>query len=161
MLESDQKIWSQTEHIGNEIPTKELYTNPLTHIFTKMNRKGGGAVWVGGVIKVFGRGGWWNSMSLTLPITKIFDKIYACNMVCRLELEFFYFFTQNSVKIACFYDFLTENRFLPICCVYFQYVQHFEIALILWRRSDVIHRWMILIWKEETHSYTLVANIRV
>ena len=31
-----------------------------------------------GVVKAFDRGGggWWNSMILILPITKIFDKIY-------------------------------------------------------------------------------------
>ena len=34
--------------------------------------------------------GWRNSMILILAI-KIFDKIHACNLICRLELAFSYF----------------------------------------------------------------------
>ena len=45
----------------------------------------------GGAVKVFGRGG--NGIDetpliLILPITKISDKINACNLVCGLELAF-------------------------------------------------------------------------
>ena len=43
--------------------------------------------------------------------------------------HFLNYFVKNSMKIACFYDFLAENQFLPILCVYFQYVQNFEVAL--------------------------------
>ena len=68
-------------------------------------------------------------MILILPITNIFDKIYACNLVCRLELAFYYLLVKNSVKIACSYDFVAENLFLPILCVYFQNAQNFEVAV--------------------------------
>ena len=49
------------------------------------------------------------------------------------------------MKIAWFYDFLRKNQFLPI--VYTQN-GHFSIfvgALTLWRHSDVIHYWLVLI----------------
>ena len=41
----------------------------------------------GGVIKVVGGGlvNWFNDMIFILPVTKIFDKMYACNLVCGLE----------------------------------------------------------------------------
>ena len=69
-----------------------------------------------GVVKAVGRR---ELMKLIiLPITKIFDKIYTCNLVYRLELKFSYLSCQKSLKIACFHDLLAENRFLPILCVY-------------------------------------------
>ena len=34
-----------------------------------------------------------------------------------------------SVKIACFFKFLAENRFLPIFRVFFQYVKNFDVGL--------------------------------
>ena len=40
-----------------------------------------------------------------------------------------------------FYDFLVENRFLPIF-VDFQLVENFEVALTILRHSDVIRRRM-------------------
>ena len=45
-----------------------------------------------------------------------------------------------------------------------EYFQTFDDALTLWHHSDVIRRRVVLFlyqWKEETHSYTLVATIRV
>ena len=84
-------------------------------------------------------------MILILPMTKIFVKIYACNLVSSLELTFSYYFAENSVKIARSYAFLAENQFLPILNVYFQYVKNFKIALTLSRHSDIIRRCMILI----------------
>ena len=52
-------------------------------------------------------------MILILPITKIFDKIYACNLdYISINLTYF---AENSVKIARSYDFLAENRFFAIC----------------------------------------------
>ena len=44
-----------------------IYTNPITHLSQNFESKFGGALWVGGVVKVFGRGIWWNSMILILP----------------------------------------------------------------------------------------------
>ena len=61
---------------------------------------------------------------------------------------------------------LAKDRFLPIL-VYIvsdcEYFQNFEGTLTLWRHSDVIRKRIVLFWyqwKEETNSYTLVANIR-
>ena len=39
-------------------------------------------------MKDVGRWGLLNSMIFSLPITKTSDKIYACNLACRLELAF-------------------------------------------------------------------------
>ena len=49
------------------------------------------------------------------------------------------------MKIACFYDFLRKNQFLPI---FYTQNDHFSIfvgALTLWRHSDVRHKWLVLI----------------
>ena len=86
-------------------------------------------------------------------------------MLCRLELAFPYLVCQKFREKRMFQQFLAENRFLSILCV-FSVCSKFEVALILCRHSDVIRRRMVLIlyqWKEVTHSYrpTLVANIRV
>ena len=39
-------------------------------------------------------------MILIFSITKAFDKIYACNMVCGLELAFSYLFCEVSPILA-------------------------------------------------------------
>ena len=57
-----------------------------------------------------------------LPITKILKKIYACNLQCRLELTFPYFFIKNSVKLHVSFVSLAKNRSFPILCVYLEYV---------------------------------------
>ena len=46
--------------------------------------------------------------------TKIFDKIYACNLVCGSELAFHYLFCQNSRENCMLLRFLSKNQFLPI-----------------------------------------------
>ena len=84
-------------------------------------------------------------MILTLPIPKIFVKSYACYLVCRLELLFPYLSCQKFRENCMYLRFLAENRFLPILCVYVQYVQNFEVALTLGRHSDFIRRRMVLI----------------
>ena len=76
-----------------------------------------------------------------LPKTKIFNQIYT-SMLIRINI--FLLILPKPVKIACFYDFLAENRFLPILCVYFQYVENFEVTLTLYRHIDVIGRRMLL-----------------
>ena len=81
-----------------------------------------GAVRVGEAVVGRGRG---NSRILILPITKMFDKKYACNLVCRLELAIPCLFCQKFRENCMF------PHFLPILCVYFQYVQNFEVALKL------------------------------
>ena len=66
------------------------------------------------------------------------------------------------MEIACFYDFLHKNQFLPI---FYAQNGHFSI---LWARShyDVIvtsyiNGWYLFWyqWKEDVHTYTLVANL--
>ena len=64
----------------------------MTHRFSKYASKFGGVVWVGEVVKVVSRGEVVKSMILILPITKIFDKIYTCNLLCGLELACYYLF---------------------------------------------------------------------
>ena len=108
-----------------------IYTNPLTHLFTKLIEIWGYRMGRGESSKLSVEGRGWNSMILILPIIKIFDKIYASNLECRFELAFSYLFCRN--------------QFLPILCVYFQDGQNFEVALTLWRHSDVIRRLMELI----------------
>ena len=85
-----------------------------------------------GVVKVFGRGEVGETMMiLILPITKIFYKNMLATWYVNLNKHFLAYFVNNSLKIAYSYDFLAENRFLPILCVYFQYAQNFEVALTL------------------------------
>ena len=62
-----QLFWA-TE--GCQTAICSLYS-PYNASFHKNGSKFGGTVWVGGVVKGFGRGGgWWNSMILILPKTK-------------------------------------------------------------------------------------------
>ena len=80
-----------------------------------MNRNlGVRAIWVGGKLSIEGMG--------------LFDKIYACNLVCGLELAFPY---QKFHENCMFPHFLAENQYLPIICVYFQFFQNFEVVLSL------------------------------
>ena len=53
-------------------------------------------------------GDWGNSMILILPV-KIFDKIYACNLVCRLELEFPCLFCRKLKQKIDFCLFFVQN----------------------------------------------------
>ena len=85
--------------------------------------KFGGSIWVGGVVKVFGRlGGWWNSMILIFGnnrITKIFDKIYACNLVRRLELTFPYVFYRKFHENRMFLRFFSRKLiFAYFLCIF-------------------------------------------
>ena len=104
-----------------------------------------------------------------LAVTNIFEKVYACNLVCRLESSFLYlFYPKKTVKIACFYDFFIRKPifflFQAILYVHDEFSRNFEGAL----KYDVLvtsyqdgwyFRWYQ--WKEDTNSYTLVANTRV
>ena len=60
-----------------------------------------------------------------------------------------------------FLCFLTEDGFLPILCVYYEYVQKFEGGLTLRHHTKTVGTLFLYQWKEKTHSYTLVADIRV
>ena len=53
-------------------------------------------------------------MIFELDILKIFEVICTHKFVCKLELPFSNIFCKNPMKIACFYDFLRKNHFLPI-----------------------------------------------
>ena len=61
-------------------------------------------------------------------ITKIFDKIYTCNLVCGLELPFLTYFVKTPMKIAFFYDIYLFFVYIVSDCEYFQ---NFEGALTL------------------------------
>ena len=139
---------------------------PYNASIHNMHRNLGGVVWVGGVVKLIDRspsvGGWglWNSMILTLPITKIFDKIYSCNLVCGLELAFPYLFYQKCGENCIFicFCFSRKSNFAYYLCIFWIYVWNFEGGLSLLCHSDVIRRPMIHFWyqyKEETHSYCI------
>ena len=64
------------------------------------------------------------------------------------------------MKIACFYDFLRKNQFLPI--FYAQNSQfswaHSHYDLIV---TSYINGWYLFWyqWKEDVHTYTLVVNL--
>ena len=78
-------------------------------------------------------------MNFILPLIKIFDKMYARNLVRRLELAFPYLFCRIPREHHMFLsssEFLAENSFLLIPCVYFQFVENFDVALTLLRHSD-------------------------
>ena len=49
------------------------------------------------------------------------------------------------MKIACFYDFWRKNQFLPIFYTQNDHFSIFEGVLMLWRHSDVIHKWLVFI----------------
>ena len=54
-------------------------------------------------------------MIFELDILKIFEVICSHKFVCKLEWPFSNIFCKkNPMKIACFYDFLRKNQFLPI-----------------------------------------------
>ena len=66
------------------------------------------------------------------------------------------------MKIACFYEFLRKNQFLPI------FYTQMAIFKFSWARShyDVIvtsyiNGWYLFWyqWKEDVHTYTLVVNL--
>ena len=66
------------------------------------------------------------------------------------------------MKIACFYDFLRKNQFLPI------FYSQMAISQFSWALShyDVkvtsyINGWYLFWyqWKEDVHTYTLVVNL--
>ena len=125
MIFSWQPFWG-----NRRLPKCNLKANSLiTHLFTDMNLNLGVPYFVK-VVRRGGGGGSWNSRILILPITKIFDKIYACeltfpNLLYRKFREnrmFLWFFSRKSI-------------FAYSLCVYFQYFQNFEVALTLWRHS--------------------------
>ena len=58
-------------------------------------------------------------MILILSTTKIFDKVYACNMVCGLELAFPYLLCQNAHKNRMFLRFVSQKS---IFAYYFVYI---------------------------------------
>ena len=68
----------------------------------------------GKLSKLGGGGGWCDPVIFELDILKIFEVICTHKFVCKLEWPFSKYFAKNSMKIACFYDFLRKNQFLPI-----------------------------------------------
>ena len=96
--------------------------------------------------------GWWNSMILILPKTKIFDKIYACNVVCVLELALPYLLHQNLHQNCDF-------------CLFFVYILNMFTILRTRLHCDVKVTSYVdgcyLFWYqcELEETYTLVANM--
>ena len=107
-------------------------------------------------------------MILILPITKIFDKIYACNLVCGLELAFSYLFWQKSRENRMFLHFFSQKSiFAYSLCILSVIVNiskilrvrfHYDVIVTSYEDGGYFPWYQ---WKEETHSYTLVANITV
>ena len=96
-----------------------IYTNPITHLFTKVNRNLRVPYGYWELSKLSVGEGWWNSMILILPIIKIFDKKYAYNLVCRLELAFLYLFCQTFCENRMFLRFLAEKSiFVYSLCIF-------------------------------------------
>ena len=64
--------------------------------------------------EVGGGGGWCDPVIFELDILKIFEVICTHKFVCKLKWPFSNIFCKKSHEIACFYDFLRNNQFLPI-----------------------------------------------
>ena len=104
-------------------------------------------------------------MILILPITETFNTIYACNLVCKLELAFTCLFGQNfreNCKILRFFQPKID------LCLFFVYILNMFTILRLRLHYDVIvtsyaDGWYLFWyqWIEEAPGYTFVANIRV
>ena len=89
---------------------------------------------------------------------------YACNLVCRLDLALSYVFCRKFRENRMFLRFFSQNRF----CLFFVFIFNMLKILRLRLHYDTIvtsyaDGWYLFWyqWKEETHSYTVVANIRV
>ena len=106
---------------------------------------------------------WWSSMILSLPVIKIFYKIYACNLVCRLELHvaFPYIICQKkkkkSLKVGCFYNFQPKSKQInkqksafaySLCTLPF----HLNISIIL---SECLH-YDVIMTSNEAGCYFLI-----
>ena len=102
-------------------------------------------------------------MILILPITKVFDKIFACNLVCGLELAFPYFFCQTSLDNCMFLRYFSQKSIFAFSlCILSMIV---NIAKMSWARlhNDVLvtsyeDGWFWYQWKEETHSYNCIGS---
>ena len=99
---------------------------------------------------------------------KIFDKIYARNLITWIGISISLLILPKKYDNFVFIRFLAEHRFVPILChvcVYFEYVQNLEGALILLHHSEVIQRPMVLILVSmeggDPCNNTFLANIRV
>ena len=102
-------------------------------------------------------------MILNLPITKIFNKIYACNLVCKLELAFHYLSCRKYreyLHVPAIFQ--PKNTF----CLFFVYIfkilrscLHYDVIMTSYDADGWYLFWYQ--WKKETHSFTVVANIRV
>ena len=67
------------------------------------------------------------------------------------------YFTENSVKIACFYVAYSLCIF-SICSNFLRSRSHYDVKVTLYADGWYLFWYR---WKEETHSYILLANIRV
>ena len=76
-------------------------------------------------------------------------------------MSFPHLFSKKLVNIACFYDLLAKNYFWPIILCTFKIFPNFHVpANIMTSYEDGWYLFWYQ-WKEEPHSYTLVANTRV
>ena len=136
-----------------------LYTS-----FDVYEVKYGGVVWVWGIIKENGTGGWWNPMIFILSLSSIFDKICASNFLCRRESSFLPYSAKNPAKIPCFYDSLVKSWFLLIVTHIFD-ASKFPRAPWLYDVTVTSYevQWYLFWyqWIEEVRTYTLVANTGV
>ena len=66
------------------------------------------------------------------------------------------------MKIACFYDFLRKNQFLPI---FYTQNGHFSIFVARSHYDVIVTSYLNGLylfwyqWKEDVHTYTLVVNL--
>ena len=68
-------------------------------------------------------------MTLKWIILEIFEVICTPNFVYMLDLLFSNIFSKNSMKIACCYDFLRKNQFLPIFYKNLMTISQFSIGI--------------------------------
>ena len=75
--------------------------------------------------------------------------------------HFLTYLVKKPMEIACFFlRLLHKNQFLPIFYTQNDYFSIFEGVLILWRHSEVIHKWLvpILVSMERRCSYLYTGS---
>ena len=118
-----------------------IYTNPITPLLTKMYRNFGVPYGYGESSEFSMEGV--DETPWFLFCLKIFDKVYTCNLVCRLELAFPYLFCQKIVKIR-------KSIFCYTLCI-------LSIVSKFWGRAYIMaSKWRLT----QTHGTILVSMER-
>ena len=99
-------------------------------------------------------------MIFILPIAKIFDKIYAYNLVCRLEVAFPCLFCQKLRENRMFLRFFSQKLIFAYSLCIFSIIMfkilrsrlHYDVIVSNMQTDGIWYQWKKK--KKETHSYT-------